>query len=302
MKNISCFIVCFVSLLSTVCSKDVVIQEPGGQPEPYTGTKDSLEKIWKQIEDYIESDVGMISDERPLPDVLSEKEILVRAYSIMSKRGAFSPNNEQFINAPCLLSAKVARPSAIYVFRNDGYAYMWYDLYAVADNGEVLIRQAASAAAYLGDGELLAGGQSSYGHEEGRYAYHFITESELIELISSQFDGALPDEQPILVQLSLAGTRFSSATLFWYFTVEDVEYIVGVKVGNWNYVAANGGVSNHAAISGDNGVASIGWERMARLDTRADFYNAIRENRDTASGNRFPYPPKVFDWTAIPLN
>ena len=54
--------------------------------KPYT--KETVEKTWKQIEDYIESDVG-ISGERPLPEVLSEKEILVRAYSIMLKRGAF---------------------------------------------------------------------------------------------------------------------------------------------------------------------------------------------------------------------
>ena len=302
MKKVIYFLICAVSFALITCLGEYIGEDEendSGSGKPYT--KETVEKTWKQIEGYVESDVG-ISDERPLPEVLSEKEILVRAYSIMLKRGTFSPNNEQFINAPCLLSAKVARPMAIYFFCDDGYAYMGYKLYAVADNGEVLILQDASAAAYLGDGELLAGGQSSYGHEEGWWAYHFITETELIELAESHF-GRPPDERPILVQLSLAGHKYSYTTLFWYFTLDDEEYIVAVEVSNWNEVAASGGVSNHIAISlpGYNGHGVIGGERMARLDTRADFYNAIRENRDTASGNRFPYPAKVFDWTAIPL-
>jgi hypothetical protein len=302
MKNFIYLLICIVSFAFTTCSGDGYEEEKNepGSGKPYT--KDDIEKIWKQIDDYIESDVP-ISGERPLPDALSEKEALVRTYSIMSKRGDFSPDNYMFSEDPRLLTAKIARPLMTYYFSNSGQAGIGYRLYAVSDNGEVLIEQYVSALANLGDSQLL-GPQSGYGIMDEEFAYHYITETELIELVESQFDSP-PDEGPILVQFRLAGHKYSTATLFWYFTVSDVEYIVGAKVFKWNSVAAAGGVSNHAAISlaGGNGVGVIGGERMAHLDTRADFYKAISENRDTAVENSFPYTPpaKEFQWTAIPL-
>jgi hypothetical protein len=303
-KKFIYLLICVVSFVFTTCIGDGYEEEKNepGSGKPYT--KESIEKIWEQIDGFVESDVP-ISGERPLPDAMSEKEALVRAYSIMSKRGNFSPDNYMFSNAPVLLTAKVARPLTVHIFgSNDGLAWISYRLYAVAENGEVLIEMPMSAAASLSDSELLNGGHSGYGHTDGEFAYHYITETELIELVESQFDKE-PDERPIIVLLKLAGHPYSRSVLFWYFTVDDVEYIVAVMVFNWNSVAAAGGVSNHAAISrtGGNGEGVIGGERMARLDTRADFYKVIRESRDTAVENSFLYTPpaKEFQWTAIPL-
>jgi hypothetical protein len=300
-KNFIYLLICVVSFAFTTCIGDGPEEEKNdpGSGKPYT--KDDIEKIWEQIDGFVESDVG-ISDVRPLPNVLSEKEALVRGYSVLSKRGHFSPDNYMFSNAPILLTAKVERPLTIYGFGNNGWAGIYFILYAVAENGEVLIELSMSAEATLSDDELWSGGHSGYGHNEGYLARHYITETELIELVESQFDRA-PDERPIIVEINLAGVEHSNLTPFWYFTVDGVEYIVSIMVFNWNSVIAAGGLGNHAAISGDNGDWTIGWHRMARLDTRADFYKAISENRDTAVDNLFPYTPPVeaFEWTPIPL-
>jgi hypothetical protein len=302
MKNLIYFLICVVSFAFTTCIGDGY-EEKNNKPEndkPYT--KDSIEKTWKQIDDFVESDVG-ISDVRPLPDVMSEKESLVRAYSLLSKRGYFSPDNYMFSNAPILLTAKAARPLTIYSFDNDGWAGIYFILYAIAENGEVLIDLSMSAAATLSDDKLWGGNHSGYGHDEGYLARHYITETELIELVERQFDKP-PDARPIIVEINLAGVKHSNSTPFWYFTVDDVEYIFALMVFNWNSVIAAGGLGNHAAISGDNGDWTIGWHRMARLDTRADFYKVIDENQNTAMvDNLFPYTPpaEAFEWTPIPL-
>jgi hypothetical protein len=305
-KYIYFIIICVVSVAFTSCPTYTEENTTDAYPDYYPSyPQNDMEKIWKGIEGYIESDVG-ISAERPFPNVLSEKEALIRAYSIMAKRGFFSPSNYMFTNAPCLLTAKVARPMLIYNFAGSiGQAVVFYRHYAVSDNGEVLIQQNSAATASLGDNELLSGGQSAYGHDDDWLALHFITEGELIELIKSQF-GVDPDERPIIVVLRLIKHPYSSSVPFWYFTVNDVEYIVGLHVFDWNLVSAAGGVANHAAISlpSGNGVGVIGGERMARLDTRADFYKAIRDNKESAVDNRFPYiPPQGgwFQWTAVPL-
>jgi hypothetical protein len=301
MKNLIYFLVCVISFAFTTCTGDGYEEEkndPGGGKPP---TKDRVEKIWKQIDDFVESDVG-ISDVRPLSNVMSEKESLVRAYSLLSKRGYFSPDNDMFSIAPILLTAKAARPLTIYSFGNYGWAGISFILYAVAEDGEVLIELPMRAAATLDDDELWGGSYSGYGRHVGFLAVHYITETELIELVESQFDKP-PDEKPIIIRINLEGRKHSNATPFWYFTVDDVEYIFGITVFNWNSVIAAGGLGNHAAISGDNGVSVIGWHRMARLDTQADFYKVIDENRDTAVDNLFPYTPpaKEFKWTPIPL-
>lgn len=304
MKNYIYFLICAVSLIFVTCPGDADVEE--AKPEEYVSfttpqSESEMEKTWKAIESYIESDVE-ISDVRPFPNALSEKELLVRAYKAMSKRGYFSLNNYMFQADTRLLTAKIARPLGAYFFV-DGWAGISYRLYAITDNGEVLIEQEVNCIASASEDEFLFG-QSGYGRRSEEYAYHFITEGELIELIESQFDSP-PDETPILIEFKLAGHPYSSSTLFWYFTVDDVEYIVGAKVARWNYTAAAGGVANHDAISklGGNGIGVLGGERMARLDTRADFYKVIRENRETAVDNKFPYTPPApeFEWTAIPL-
>jgi hypothetical protein len=239
---------------------------------------------------------------RPLPNVLSEKEVLVKAYSAMAKQGYFSLGNNMFSVEPRLLTAKIARPLMTYYFKN-GWAGVTYRLYAVADNGEVLIEQDVNCIASAGEDEFLFG-QSGYGNTSQEFAYHFITEGELIDLIESQFNSP-PDETPIIVKFRLDGSPYSGSEPFWYFTVGDVEYIVGATVFRWNITAAAGGVANHDAISlpGGNGIGVLGGERMARLDTRADFYKTLRENRETAVDNGFAYTPPAekFEWTAIPL-
>ena len=303
MKNISYFIICFVSLLSAACSKDLVNQEPDGQPETYTGTEDSLKKTWEYIDDYIESDVG-ISDVRPFTNVLSEKEALVRVYSALWKQGYFSPDNSMFAQDPRLLTAKAARPMLIYDFAGNP-ADVSYRFYVVAEDGEAILEQYVGAIANVGDDKLL-GSQSGLADNRADYlTFHYITEGELIELIGSQFDGALPDERPILVQLKLKNNNFSVYTIFWYFTVGGGEYIVSARVNKWRLIVPEGGLSNHAAISkpGGNGDGMIGGERMARLDTPAAFYEVLRQTRTSATDNWFPYnlPDGGFDWTAIPL-
>jgi hypothetical protein len=296
------FLLCVISLIFITCPRDTEIGETlkGESPYIYYPQNDT-EKTWKAIESYIESDVG-ISDVRLFPNVLSEKELLLKAYKTMSMRGYFSPDNHMFTVDPRLLTAKIARPLMIHHFLN-GWAGVASKIYAITDNGEVLIEQEVNCIASAGEDDFLFG-QSGYGRTNQAYVYHFITEGELMELIESQFDSP-PDETPIMVEFKLAGHPYSDSVPFWYFTVGDVEYIIGATVDRWNYTAAAGGVANHDAISlpGGNGEGVLGGERMARLDTRADFYKTLRENRETAVDNGFAYTPpaKEFEWTAIPL-
>ncbi|MDR2802949.1 MAG: hypothetical protein LBB22_01505 [Treponema sp.] len=300
MKKYIYFIICAVSLIFITCPGETGIpKDKEDYSIPYI--ENNSEKVWQYIQNYIESDVP-ISDVRPFPNVLSEKEALLKAYKVMYMKGYFSLNNSMFKTDPRLLTAKAARPLMIHYFMN-GWAGVAYRLYAITDNGEVLIEQYINPIASDSEDEFLFG-QSGYGRTSQEHAYHFITEGELIELIESQFDSP-PDETPILIQFDLAGHPYNDSVPFWYFTVDDVEYIVGATVSRWNYTAAAGGIANHDAISkpGGNGIGSLGGERMARLDTRADFYKTLRENRETAIDNGFAYTPPApeFQWTAIPL-
>jgi hypothetical protein len=297
MKKYIYVVICLVSFIFAACYGDYTEDySAGGSPESVVA------KQWAYVKNYLAPGVE-ISDERPFPDMFSEKELILKAYSVMSNKGYFSLDNPMFTSDPRLLTAKIAKPLVIYFFETYG-AGIGERIYVIADNGEVLLEQFVDPLAAISDDEFL-GPMSGYASTNDRFTYHYITEDELLELIESQFS-AQPDENPILVQLSLAGHQLSHLVLFWYFTVENVEYIVGAQVFKWNSTAAAGGVSNHAAISlpGENGVGIIGGERMARLDTRGGFYDVIRANKDLPVAGGFPVytpPAEAFKWTAIPL-
>jgi hypothetical protein len=261
----------------------------------------SGEITWKMIEDRIAPGVE-ISAERPFPDILSEKEVLSRTAVVFQKRGMFKSNYYIYGYEPRLLTAKVEKPFLMYGFNyNPGSVY--YTLTANTDNGQVLFRQMVYAIADVPDEKFL-GIQNDMEGQWDSMSYHYITEREAVELIASQFPGE-PFEGPIMTHIKLEDNIHSTSRHFWYFTVDNEDYIIDARIGAPNgYNSIPGGVTNHQAISkaGGGGSFYLQGERMARLVPRGNFFAILRENSAATVNGHFNNPaPAAFDYVPLPL-
>jgi hypothetical protein len=98
-------------------------------------TPDEKRKIMR--EQYIVSDAP-ITDERPLPNVLSEKEVLLKAADAAIAEGVLDPSYYAYQINPALMDAKIETPILL-IDANNGVPDT-YIINAVDNNGITLAR------------------------------------------------------------------------------------------------------------------------------------------------------------------
>ena len=265
----------------------------------------SPEQKLKLIKPFMPDD-AVLSDEHPLPNTSSEKEVLLHTFDVLYKTGQLHPEYLKSYN-PRLLDAKVEVPILVYTFDHDP-ARVGYYFTAVADNGQCLIFAHVRAEADISDKSLIGGfgGFGSSRNNEGN-SYHIMTKREAVDLIKSQFPGK-EFEGPIAIHINLFEILHSNSGIYWYFKIEEgEEYIISAHVfgnpySNRGYNGIEGGVKNRAALRGYGGDPYLNAERMARLDTRLNLFEKLRENFDLCNSGYIPNSPvPQVKFTTVPL-
>jgi hypothetical protein len=247
-----------------------------------------------------------VSAERPLPNVLSEKEILLKAMDVLTEEGFFDPSRYEYNENPALLTAKIETP--ILVTDTENGEPGWYMLIATDDAGVFLARMSFNSAVNANDDEFI--GISSFAFPNS--ANHFITKREAAELIQSQFPDSTVSEPMAIENLRLDDDPSSHMFPFWYFTVNDNarnidgvsdEYVIATFISG--YPGIPGGVSNRSAIdfAGGRGDLHLNGYRMAKLEKPLKLFDKLNAIRAAGGATFAPanYPTESVGFTPIPL-
>jgi hypothetical protein len=244
-----------------------------------------------------------VSDERPLPNVLSEQEVLLKAADVLIEMGVFESSYYAYQQYPALRNAKIEAPILVIDAQTGEPRY--YIITAV-DNDIVLAEvqvktyiNSSDERFIMGRGFALPGSQN-----------HFITRREAVELIKSQFPDKTVSEPLAIGNLWLENDKQSHRFIYWYFTVSDNgrsasgeadEYVIGTVIPG--YPAIPGGVSNRAAIdyAGQRGDFHLQGYRMAKLNSPLRLFDKLNEAR--AAGGTFSSSPDTerVGITPVPL-
>jgi hypothetical protein len=251
----------FIAVLFGSCGQN-------GQKQTVYETSTSQEK-WQIIrDDFMVSDVP-VSEERPLPSVLSEQEVLLKAADVAVKEGVLDPEYYAYQNNPALKDAKIETP--ILMTDADTGVPDKYFLNAVDANGISLASVSVRSAYDESEATFECGGRFISLAGSGP-DIHVITKREAAELTQSQFPGSTVSEPMAIDNLRLNDKRYSHQAMFWYFTVSDTtrsgtgesgEYILDIDIVG--YSSISGGISNRAALN--RGGPHLNGYRMAKLDT-----------------------------------
>jgi hypothetical protein len=260
---------------------------------------------WEIIQDYMVPNAP-VSNERPLPNVLSEQEVLLKAADVLAKEGVFDPSYYEYKENPALLTAKIETP----ILLTDAVSGepRSYTLIAVDDAGVYLARMSFNVAVNARDEEFIGLSGSALPNT----ANHFITKQEADDLIQSQFPENAVSEPIAITGLRLDDDPSSHMFVFWYFTVNDNarnaagdsdEYIIASVIPG--YPAIPGGVSNRAAIDfgGGRGDVHLNGYRMAKLTKPLRLFDKQQAAR-AAGGALFTpatYPEESVGFTPVPL-
>jgi hypothetical protein len=189
-----------------------------------------------------------VSNERPLPNVLSEREVLLKAADYAIAEGVLDPEYYAYQENPALMDAKIETP--ILLIDSATGEPCTYLLNAVDDTG-VLLATVAVNSAVTANEEFEQG--RGFGIPET--AAHYITKREAAELIKSQFPEKTAGDPIAVSNLRLGTDPYSHMGIFWYFTVSEntrsvtdagEEYIIAADITGYRSIP--GGVSNRSAI------------------------------------------------------
>jgi hypothetical protein len=260
-------------------------------------------ELWPTIENVLVPGAE-VSDERPVDNVLSEKEILIKATKFAEERGFLEPDS-LFINSqPKLLTANIETPIFIHNFLGSAeecYEYGTYQIYAVDDNGEYLAHILARPHDNVDINNLdivmgvLEENIMEYSPE---LSTHFITKREAVELIESQFPGQ-SYEGPIAIKTEFEGQVWGNTIISWYFTIGDTEsraaggaydeYLIDIEVLDYrNFIGSV--TTNRSAIDNERTAKNWGGNRMVKLDTPLYFIDKLK---DVQTGERSAYTSEV---------
>jgi hypothetical protein len=260
-------------------------------------------ELWSVIEDVMAPGTE-VSDIRPADNVLSEKEILLKAAKFADERGLLESDSLFLTSQPKLQTAHIETPVFIHNFLGSAeecYEYGTYLIYAVDQNGEYL----ANLLVRPHDNVDLTRIDIAMGvvnedvmQTSPETAKHFITKREAVELIESQFPGQTY-EGPIAVKTEFEGEVWGNTIVSWYFTVGDTEnrsvegvydeYLIDTSI--YDYRNLTGGVTtNRSAIDNENTAKNWGGHRMVKLDTSLNFLEKIKT---VQTGERSAYTNAV---------
>jgi hypothetical protein len=284
----------YIALVLTSCGQQPTALESG-----------TSEEKWEIIQDYMVSGAP-VSNERPLSNVLSEKEILLKATDYAIKEGLLDPSQPVLKNHPALLTARIETPVLVTDAENGEPG--WYLLIAVDNDGVLLARMSFNSAVNASE-ETFSGLR---GFSLPGTSHHFITKQEAIELIQSQFPDSAVSEPVAIENLRLDDDPYSHMFFFWYFTVNDTalsaagsvdEYIIASVIPD--YTSIPGGMSNRAAIdfAGQRGDHHLKGYRMAKLNKPLRLFDKIETARSAGGASFAPsnYPAESVGITPVPL-
>jgi hypothetical protein len=289
-KGIVCWV--FIAVLFGSCGERQIAFE-----------KSTPDEQWEVMRDYMVPGAP-VSDERPLPNVLSEREVLLKVAEAAVKEGVLHPSYYAYENNPALTTAKIETP--ILMFNLGNGVPDRYIINAVDTDGITLafvsVRSARDA-----NGEPFEFARNIV--EPNAATIHMITKREAAELIQNQFPDNEVSEPMLISNLRLGDAKQSHREFFWYFTVSDNarsaageagEYIISADVGG--YSAIPGRMSNRVALNkGDS--PYLNGLRMAKLDTPLHLFDKLGSAR-AAGGVTFTpsmYPEETVDFTPLPL-
>jgi hypothetical protein len=285
------------------CAFIAIVFAACGQEQTGFKNKTPAEK-WAAIQDSM-APGAPVNNVRPLPNVLSEQEILLKAADYAIEKGMLDPSHPEFQNHPALLSAKIETPILVTnAYNGEPDSYL---LTAVNDNGELLADIGVNSAVSARDEEF----EGVRGFPFPNSSNHFITKKEAAELIQSQFPDSAVSGPMAIENLRLDDDPSSHMFFFWYFTVNDNarsaadpgdEYIIASVIPG--YTAIPGGVSNRAAIdfAGGRGDHHLKGYRMAKLNKPLYLFDKLAAAR--AVGGAFApsdYPAESVGITPVPL-
>jgi hypothetical protein len=283
----------FIVILIGSCEQKTIVYE-----------KNTPQEKWQIIRDDVMVPGAPVSDERPLPNVLSEQEVLLKAADFAVAEGVLDPAYSAYQDNPALWTARIETPILL-TNASTGVPDM-YILNAVDDDGITLASISVNSARDAGEGSFERGRFIS---EAGSVPdVHDITKREAVDLIQSQFPDNTVSEPMAIGNLRLEGRRYSHTALFWYFTVSDTarnvagvadEYILDIYIPSYHSIP--GGVSNRAALDRVGGEL-IGY-RMAKLDTPIRLFDKLEAARAAGGVSFAPssYPTESVGFTPVPL-
>ena len=235
-----------------------------------TGSKAGQEGLitWEQIKTILAPGVE-VSDERPYPDVLSEKEVLIKFIEHARQEGALHPSYYLYQENPELLDMKLEVPVLLY-FIPYGTTHS-YIIYGVSDDGEPLLELIVSAKVGTSMKEFETGRAVAIPSDQVpiEYSSHVITKREAAEIIKNQMPGKRTSEPLAIMGLRIEEARYSNRAIFWYFTIEEEageEYIFASIIRGWKQVPDRQN-SRTAITIGPSDSPNLKWKKMARLDT-----------------------------------
>jgi hypothetical protein len=256
-------------------------------PKPIVYEQSTPEEKWQVIRDDFMVPDAPADIERPLPNVLSEQEVLLKAADVAVKEGVLDPSHYAYQDNPALKDAKIETP----ILLTDGVngAPDMYLLNAVDDNGISLATVSVNSVSDASEDNF----------ERGRFIseatfnpdIHIITKREAVELTQSQFPDNTVSEPMAVYNIRLGDDPYSHQAMFWYFTVDGTErsaagnvgeYILDIDIVGYSYIP--GGVSNRAAIN--RGSVHLNGYRMAKLDTPLRLFDK-RDAARSAGGASF---------------
>ncbi|MHB9291357.1 hypothetical protein Holit_00432 [Hollandina sp. SP2] len=286
-----------------LCGFIVIVFVSCGQKEITFENRTSEEK-WEIMQEYYMVPDAPISDERPLPNVLSEREVLLKAADHAIAEGVLDPSYYAYQHNLALMDAKIETPILV-TDANSGISDM-YLLTAVDAAGVLLAQVSVKSAVNINDTQFENG--RGFGIPET--SAHFITKQEAVDLIQNQFPDDIVSEPMAVYNLRLGDDPHSHIGFFWYFTVGEnarsaggtvEEYVIGADIAGYRSIP--GGVSNRAAINLGRGSPHLDGYRMAKLDKPLRLFDKLETAR-AAGGTSFPpstYPSESVGFTPVPL-
>ncbi|GHU25272.1 hypothetical protein FACS1894172_18820 [Spirochaetia bacterium] len=276
------------------------------QTKPFLSKISSDTEIWAVIVPAL-VEGAEISDTRPAPDILSEKEILIKCAKIAVEEGYLDPNNLIYTrDQPKLLTAHIETPILIYDL-SDPLEYVQqpgsYLITAVDNNGESLLDVFVNPSIHtVENGHEYSPIRITDTRDSSDLSRHYITKHEAQELIESQFPGQ-HYKGPTAIRMEFEGDRYSKHYFSWYFTVSDSaarsgtggtseEYLISALVFGYRALPAKlTAPASRSALDARTSLSGFTfYSRMVKLVEPVYFFDRLR---NTQAGRPLsePVPP-----------
>jgi hypothetical protein len=264
------------------------------------------EEKWEIVQDNFMAPNASASSERPLQNVLSEREVLLKVADIAVAEGILDPSHYAYEINPALKDAKIATPILV-TDANSGVPDM-YILQAVDSQGIRLASVSVSSDPNNVNDESFVYTRS-IPTPDGPML-HIMTKLEAAELIQSQFPDSTTSGPIAVNNLRLGEDPYSDKALLWYFTVSEntrsavdsgSDYVIDAYITN--YTSIPGGITNRAAINMDYTSFHLDGYRMVKLDRPINLFSKIDEAR-SVGGVSFAssiYPSNSIGFTPVQL-